>query len=127
MQKQVLDHILHKSVLQRITDSTRYGNTYPLTEVMTDLTDAIFADDMRKNVNSYRQNLQVEYIERLIRIAGLEKASSYDKIAQATALYNLKELEDKLSTKRGNTATKIHRTFLKDRLARAFHKSKSKS
>ena len=92
---------------------------------MSDLTDAIFADDLRNNVNSYRQNLQVEYVERLIRIAGLEKSSQYDKIAQATALYNLKALNDKLSTKRGNTATKIHRTFLQDRLARAFHKSKS--
>ena len=122
-----LSKVANANTSEALLISTEYGNTYPLSEVMTDLTDAIFADDMRKNVNSYRQNLQVEYIERLIRIAGLEKASSYDKIAQATALYNLKELEDKLSTKRGNTATKIHRTFLKDRLARAFHKSKSKS
>lgn len=125
MQKRVFNHVLHPRVLQRITDSTRYGNTYPLSDVMSDLTDAIFADDLRNNVNSYRQNLQVEYVERLIRIAGLEKSSQYDKIAQATALYNLKALNDKLSTKRGNTATKIHRTFLQDRLARAFHKSKS--
>lgn len=125
MQKRVFDHVLHPAVQKRITDSTKYGNTYPLHAVMEDLTQAIFADDMRGDVNTYRQNLQVEYVERLIAISGLEKTSRYDNIAEATALYTLKQLDESLNLRRGNTATKIHRSFLKDRIARAFHKSKS--
>ena len=35
-QKRILDHILHPNTLQRITDSELYGNTYQLSEVMTD-------------------------------------------------------------------------------------------
>jgi len=125
MQKRVFDHVLHPAVQKRITDSTKYGNTYPLHEVMEDLTQAIFAEDLRGDVNTYRQNLQVEYVERLIAISGLEKTSRYDNIAEATALYMLKQLDENLSIRRGDTATKIHRSFLKDRIARAFHKSKS--
>jgi hypothetical protein len=92
---------------------------------MTDLTAAVFADDMRGSVNTYRQHLQVEYVNRLIAMSGLEKASRHDSIAQATALYTLQQLDETLSTRRGDTPTKIHRTHLKDRIARAFHKSKS--
>lgn len=125
MQKRVFDHLLHPAVQKRITDSTTYGNTYPLHEVMADLTAAVFADDMRGSVNTYRQHLQVEYVNRLIAMSGLEKTSRHDSIAQATALYTLQQLDETLSTRRGDTPTKIHRTHLKDRIARAFHKSKS--
>lgn len=123
MQSRVMDHLLHPNVMMRITDSTRYGNEYPLADMLNDLTDAVFKADIRGDVNTYRQMLQVAYVERLIAIAGLEKPSKHDLISQATATYILQELNDTLKVNRGDTATKIHRNFLKDRMNRAFHKS----
>jgi hypothetical protein len=109
----------------RISDSTRYGNTYPINDVLNDLTDAIFKADIRDDVNTYRQLLQVSYVKRLIAIAGLEKASKHDMISQATATYVLQELNDTLKTNRGDQATKIHRNYLKTLINQAFHKAKT--
>ena len=49
MQLNVLNQVMHPNTVKRITDSTRYGNEYPLAEVMTDLTDAIFPDPRSLN------------------------------------------------------------------------------
>ena len=125
VQKKVLDHLLHKNTLQRISDSSTYGNEYKLEEVLTDLTDAVFDADKKGNVNTYRRNLQVEYIERLIKISGLEKASTYDYLAQSMAVYELDRILDTASSSRGDKGTKVHRFYLKDRINRAFHKSKT--
>ena len=54
--------------MTRITDSRLYGNQYPLAEVMSDLTSAIFDADASGNVNTFRQNLQMEYVNRLVAI-----------------------------------------------------------
>ena len=53
-QKGVLDHLLNPVVLKRITDTELYGNEYVLSEMMGDLTDAIFAADARDDVNGFR-------------------------------------------------------------------------
>ncbi len=124
MQKRVFDHVLHPNVLARITDSTKYGNTYPIETMLRDLTNAVFAADIKKDVNSYRRHLQVEYVERLINISGLEKASKYDRIAQATALFELVHIQELADSRRGDQATKVHKFYLNDRINRARHKSK---
>jgi hypothetical protein len=104
----VLDHLLHPNVTMRITDTALFGNEYPLNVMMKELSNGIFESDIKKDVNSYRQNLQVEYVERLIAASGLESNSGYDTITQATATYELKRIQDMADNSRGNSASKIH-------------------
>ena len=124
-QKRVLDHLLHPNVTMRITDTALFGNEYPLNVMMKELSNGIFESDIKKDVNSYRQNLQVEYVERLIAASGLESNSGYDTITQATATYELKRIQDMADNSRGNSASKIHKQYIVDRINRAFHKSQA--
>lgn len=124
-QKNVLDHVMHPAVLMRLSDTALYGNQYTVEQMMADLSNAVFAADQRGSINSYRRNLQTEYVERLIKISGLEKASSYDNFAKATALYELRQILKRVDSSRGDQATKVHRFYLTDRINRAFHKSES--
>ncbi|MCP4985644.1 MAG: DUF5117 domain-containing protein [Colwellia sp.] len=96
MQKSVLNQLLHKNVLKRISDTGLYGNSYSLTEVMSDLTAAIFVDS--KVSSSTSHNVQVEYVNRLIAIAGIVKPSSYDNLAKAAALGQLNTILDNSSS-----------------------------
>lgn len=124
-QKNVLKHVLHPSVLMRLSDTALYGNEYSVEQMMAELSDAIFKADQKSNINSYRRNLQTEYVEQLIKISGLEKASPYDNFSKATALYELKEILERVERSRGDRASKIHRSYITDRINRAFHKSKT--
>ena len=106
----VLDHLLHPAVQKRITDSRLYGNDYDLTAVMNDLTSAIFAADLHSNVNTFRQNLQLDYVNRLLAMVSGETKAGYDNVAQSTALYNLHRIEVMLDSNRGlNEETRAHR------------------
>lgn len=96
MQKSVLNQLLHKNVLKRISDTSLYGNDYSLTAVMSDLTAAIFVDS--KTASSTSHNVQVEYVNRLIAIAGVVKPSSYDNLAKAAALGQLNAILDNSSS-----------------------------
>ncbi len=118
LQQSALDHFLHPRVMTRITDSRLYGNEYSLTDVMTDLTEAIFAADLRGDINTFRQNLQTEYLHRLIDIVNDEE--DYDHVAKSMALYQVHEIERSLRRKRGGTTeTQAHTQnllYLIDRL-----------
>lgn len=96
MQKAVLDQLLHKNVLKRISDTSLYGNEYSLTSVMNDLTKAIFVD--KKATNSLSQNVQIEYVKRLIAIVGVKGKSSYDNLSKTAALGQLTNILDKSSS-----------------------------
>ncbi|GAW94609.1 MULTISPECIES: zinc-dependent metalloprotease [Colwellia] len=96
MQKSVLNQLLHKKVLKRISDTSLYGNDYSLTAVLSDLTAAIFVAS--KKASSISRNIQVEYVERLIAIAGVAKSSAYDNLAKAAALGQLSEILDNSSS-----------------------------
>ena len=110
MQKSVLDHLLHPVVLRRISDSRQYGNQYPLGDVVEDLTNAIFSDDMPRSVNTYRQNLQLEYVNRLIAMVSGDAKASFDYLSQSTALHNLRQIERGLKSNPGiDTETQAHR------------------
>ena len=92
-----------------------YGNEYTIEEVFDGLTDAIFKADLRGEVNSIRRNLQTEYVNRLIDIAGAGKGktSKYDYISQATAFFHLKKTNKMVSKGLGkDEGTKHHREFL---------------
>ena len=67
-QSLVLAHLLHPNTLQRIIDTSLYGNQYELVEFMNDLKRAIVEEDIKTNVNSFRQNLQLTYVKRLIEM-----------------------------------------------------------
>jgi hypothetical protein len=110
VQKLPLDHLLHPVVLRRITDSRQYGNQYSLGSVVEDLTNAIFSDDMPRSVNTYRQNLQLEYVNRLIAMVSGDTKAQFDYVSQSTALHNLRQIESTLKGNRGVDAeTRAHR------------------
>ena len=94
MQRNVLAQLLHPNVLKRISDTSLYGNDYSLTEVMSDLTAAIF--DSGK-LTSVSQNVQTDYVKRLIAIVGVSKPSRYDNLAKAAALGQLNAIYDNAS------------------------------
>lgn len=109
IQKTVLAHLLHPNVLQRISDSELYGNQYSLSAMLTDLNQAVFAADMKGSINSFRQNLQIEYLEDMVDIME-NKSSRYSHIAQTMAFYNLKAIREMVKNQEGDIATKAHRS-----------------
>lgn len=110
MHQATLNHLLNPVVLTRIVDTGLYGNNYDIAQMMTDLTDAVFAADAKGNVNAVRQNLQVEYVKRLSALARDNTAENgYPTQAVSMAVYNLGEIRDLINNKgRINTATKAH-------------------
>jgi hypothetical protein len=109
IQRGVLTQLLHPRVMTRITDSRLYGNEYPLSEVMSDLTSAIFDADAAGNVNTFRQNLQMEYVNRLAAIVNPAARSAYDYPSQSAALASLRSIQSKLAGKSGaNAETMAH-------------------
>jgi hypothetical protein len=111
MQSECLNHIMHPRVHQRIIDSYMYGNTYSIDEVMFDLTQAIFESDLKGEVNTIRQNLQIEYTQRLI--AMLDEKNRYDYVSQGIALAEMKRIK-KLEEGNvvGSALTKAHRAHV---------------
>lgn len=106
MQSSVLAHLLHPSTMERITDSRTYGNTYNVSEVVGDLTSAIFDADASGNVNTFRQNLQIQYVNELIAVIG---SDDHDQIAKSAALYNLQNIRDMMESKGNvNTESRAH-------------------
>tara|TARA_B100000949_G_scaffold208985_1_gene201121 strand:- start:414 stop:755 length:342 start_codon:yes stop_codon:yes gene_type:complete len=102
-------------VLQRIIDTQIYGNKYFIEEVFNDLTNAIFIADIKGTVNTFRRNLQTEYVSRLVDIVGTGKGktSNYDYISQAVAFSNLKTINKMVSKRSGkDEGTRQHRDFL---------------
>jgi len=113
IQKNILNQLSHQNVLKRITDSGLYGNKYSLGEFMSDLTVAIYKDDMRGEVNTFRQNLQTEYTQRLINVIKPEQTSVYGHHAQAVAFKNLNDIRSYVRKQTGvSSATKTHRTYI---------------
>ncbi len=113
MQKNVLNQLLHQNVLKRLTDSSLYGNKYSLDEFMSDLTTAIYKNDMRGDVNTFRQNLQTEYTQRLINVMKPEKTSIYGHHVQAAAFKNLNDIKNFVRKQTGvSPSTKTHRMYI---------------
>jgi hypothetical protein len=120
IQKSVLDHLLHPVVMKRVTDTALYGNGYSLASLMGDLTDAVFEDDARGNVNSQRQNLQMEYVQRLAKMM----KNGYDTPSQSMAVYTLNAIDALLGRRRGaNVSTQAHTQNLKLTIERALDTS----
>ncbi|PCJ49810.1 MAG: hypothetical protein COA74_04605 [Gammaproteobacteria bacterium] len=123
-QKGVLSHLLHKNVLKRMTDSALYGNKYELNDFMSDLTVAIFDADKRGSITTQRQNLQIEFVNQLIGISGLNSSSGFDHLSKAAATYQLNRILDNYSTKKsGSKASRAHRQYINWLIENAFRKN----
>ena len=110
-QKNALSHLLHPTVLQRMIDAAEYGNEYELSEYMNDLTDAIFKADLRTSVNTSRQLLQIEYVNRLIKV--LDPKNNYDVVSQSMTLATLRRIErEQKAASSPSAMTKAHREHL---------------
>lgn len=109
IQADILNHILHPATLQRMTDSALYGNGYDITQVMRDITNAIFEDDSRGAVNSHRQILQIMYVKGLINLLNMPQ---YDHISRSNAFSNLKSIRNNMARWRGNASTRAHRDHI---------------
>jgi len=119
IQKGVLDHLLNPVVTKRITDTGMYGNAYTLAEMMGDLTDAVFEADARGDVDSMRQNLQVEYVNRL---AGLARGNGNGQPMSAVsgAVFELQRIDELLADKRRmDRSTQAHTAHLRLLIDRA--------
>lgn len=124
MQRSVMAHVLHPTTLQRVTDSKLYGNQYGITDLFNELTDGVFKADLGGSVNGFRQNLQVEYVSKLIEIAGLaSRVSNYDAASQAQAMSQLNKLNVQLRSAAGDAETKAHREYLRFKIEQAMKKS----
>lgn len=119
IQMNALDYIVSPTTLNRITNTSLYGNTYTVDKVLADLVAACFEDDWSTEVNIFRQNLQTELVKKLIVIA-LNEKGKFDNASQAAAISELDELEDKLEKKRGKKGlTRNHRTMLRFMIEKA--------
>lgn len=114
VQKGVLDQLLHPIVMTRVSDTRLYGNEYPLMDLMGDLTTAIFQVDRHGDVNTFRQNLQAEYLSRLSTIVREEEAVEYDHLSRSAAMANLLQIRGiLLASGAGDDETRAHRTRLR--------------
>jgi hypothetical protein len=76
---------------------------------MSDLTSAIFDADASGNVNTFRQNIQMEYVNRLAAIITPPTKNNYDYPSQSAALASLRSIQSKLSGKASaNAETMAH-------------------
>jgi hypothetical protein len=109
----VLFHVLHPNTLQRIVDSELYGNKYKLQEYMRDLNKAVFNADINTSVNTFRQNLQIEYTSMLIQMLTGKSNGRFNNVAKSMAIYNLKSIRRFTTNGLGDIATKAHKSHLK--------------
>ncbi|TWI81711.1 uncharacterized protein DUF5117 [Lacibacter cauensis] len=106
-----LQTMLNPVTLSRISNSSLYGNTYSVADVMTDLANGIFKADIAGAVNLYRQNLQTEFVKGAIGI--IESKTGYDNAARSAAYNTLRKIKTMLGTAVSpNEQTKAHRSML---------------
>ncbi len=121
MQSECLNHLLNPTVLQRIIDSKAYGNTYTIDEYMVDLTNALFQADLKSSVSTVRQNIQIEYVERLI--GGFDEKSRLDNVSKSMIVSELKRIDAMMAANAGADAlTKAHREHVRMMIAEFFDK-----
>ena len=109
IQSSILSHLLSGWTLDRISDSRLYGNTYNTAEMLSDLTNSIFLEDINSAVSTVRQNLQVLYVRRLIKM--LEDRRP-DQMSSAAAFVSLRKIEKITKKRSADVETQAHREML---------------
>ena len=112
IQTGTLNHLLNPVVLQRMVNSSLYGNEYLPVDMIMDLNTAIFGDDLRGTPNSFRRNLQVAYTERLV--AAVDDPS-FGADARSAVLAAIDDVNGRFGMFDFNLdpATKAHRAQIK--------------
>ncbi len=109
IQTSVLAHLLNGWTLDRMTDSSLYGNTYSVNQMLSDLTDSIFIEDANSSVSTIRQNLQTSYLRRLIKM--VDDDSGY-QMTSAAAYSSIRNIEKIAKRRSQDPDTQAHRDFL---------------
>ncbi|MCF6458323.1 zinc-dependent metalloprotease [Pseudoalteromonas sp. MMG024] len=110
MQKNVLAQLLHPNVMTRISDTTKYGNEYDVNSFLNDLTAAVFVD--AKSASSVSHNVQTEYVQSLIKIAGINKPSKHDNLAKAAAFKQLQDIQGASLSWGASDAAKAQKAYI---------------
>lgn len=123
LQNGLLDHLLHNNMLRRLINSSLYGNQYSVLEMITDLTNAIIEEDLKKDVNTFRRNLQIEYVYRLINLMQSTGDLEYDNLSKAAAYDNLVQIRKNISKRYGpSLETRAHRNYIAHQIDVALNK-----
>ncbi|GEP46139.1 zinc-dependent metalloprotease [Brevifollis gellanilyticus] len=115
VQRSLLDQLMHLETHRRILDSGLYGNEVTLAQVMRKVTEGIFTGDPAAGPDSIRQNLQSDYVDRLIRIVN---TSGWPPAAQAAAFEEIEFIRVQLNTHPSFSVVSGHRTFLLHKIRR---------
>jgi hypothetical protein len=116
LQKSLLDQLMHVETQRRVVDSQLYGNQVSLGDMMHQLTEGIFlGDDAKTGPDSIRQNLQSEYVDRLLRVVN---SSSWQPTAQAVAYAELDFIKDQINQLPAFAANRAHRLFIQFKIRR---------
>ena len=91
---------------------------------MADLNQALFAKDIKGEVNTFRQNLQLTYTQRLIEMVNGKTASRFNNMAQSMALYNLNQILDWVKKPKGGISSVAHKTHLSKLIENALNEVK---
>ena len=110
IQTAVINHLLDGWMLYRLSDSEYYGNQYSTSEMLADLTSAIFNEDATTPINSMRRNLQTYYVRRLLKILS---ENYYDEISTASAYASLRSIQRTIRNHSRDSITTEQRDLLK--------------
>jgi len=123
LQANALITILNPTTLRRINNTSMYGNTYDIHEILSDLENAIFAADWKSAVNMQRKSLQSFYVSQLTGILD-SKMMFYGTDTKAAVYSALKRLSKQLESQKGNDeATKSHRAYLNYQIEKSMKKN----
>ena len=118
LQGEILDFLLDPTTLKRLSDTRLYGNGYSPVAMVGDLTRAIFEGDATGGPSSVRQNLQIDYAQRLARMAEKEAKTSHDHLARSAAvgaLRRIRQLAVRPALEAENAAHRDHLRLIVDR------------
>jgi hypothetical protein len=116
IQRGLLDHLLHSTVLTRLHDSALYGNEMSVAELLGKLSAAIFRGDPENRPSTLRQTLQAMYLERLLAMANSGQMVS---ATQAAALGEVEALRTALEQGQILTGAPQHQRLLQYKIRRA--------
>ncbi len=109
-QKKVLKHYTNSRVLKRLTDTSLYGNEYLPSELLKDITSAIFKDSKSLQLNGIDQNLQNYYLKRLMIIVN---SGSFDSPSVSASFASLKKIKAYTFSPSVDEATENHKELIR--------------
>lgn len=109
VQSQVLKQLLHVNTLDKVVDTKLYGNQYDVNTILADLTDAVLKEDIAGNVNTLRQQLQIEYVKQLLEIV---QATKYSNVSKSAAYFEVQKIRKMASNAGGDNSSKAHKQYI---------------